>query len=459
MSDADPTDDAPAGPRPVDLLIRAGTVLTVDDAGTEIADGAVAVHDGRIVAVGPSDEVVAGHAPARRVELPRHILMPGLVNAHTHLSMTMFRGLADDRDLVAFLDTVVPAEGRVLDATTVAVGAAAAAVESLRGGVTSAADMYFFHDAVLEAAGEVGLRVHTGPVVLDGDGPDGLPVGRRMELAVAWLATHPRRPGRRPVLAPHSTYLASPVLLSQVADLAADHDAAVHLHAAETAAEVADVTSRHGAHPVALLEGLGLLRPGTLLAHAVHLGDRELDLLADSGAAVAHCPASNLKLAAGVAPVPEMVAAGVPVGIGTDGAASSNDLDMFTAMRLTALVHKGTSGDPAALPARTVLRMATRGGASALGMADEIGHVAPGAIADLVAVDTDVAHLQPVHDAASALVYAAGRGDVTHVWVDGREVVVDRSVARVVPAEVVDALAALGPRVRAATAGGPLPTD
>ncbi len=428
-------------------------LVTVDDADTVLDHGAVVVDEGRILAVGPSADLLAEWPDAERVPLPGHVLLPGLVNAHTHLAMTMFRGLADDRDLQQFLDRLVPAESVVLDGDTVATATSAAAVESVCGGVTTALDMYFFPDAVLDAADRVGLRVVTGPTFFAGPGPEGLGGAARLEWADRWLSDRPARSGWRPVVAPHSTYLVGPDELVGLGELAARHDATLHIHAAENPGEVTTVTDLHGRRPVDLLDELGLLGPRTVLAHAVVLDDRELARVAETGTAVAHCPASNLKLASGVARIPELVAAGAAVALGTDGAASSNDLDMFTAMRLTALLHKGISGDATVLPATRILRAATAGGATALGLGDDIGSIEVGKRADLVAVDLDRPHLQPVYDPCSALVYAAGRADVRHVWVDGVAVVADGRPTRVDTSEVTAALGSL--RGRVLDAAGP----
>ena len=411
-------------PQPVDLVVTAGHVLCMDGPEPVIDDGAVAVRDGGIVEVGPAADVLARHRGAEVVALPGHALLPGFVNAHTHLAMTMFRGMADDRDLDAFLATVVPVEGPVLTEDRVHRATRAAAVESVCAGVTTALDMYFFVDAALAAADQVGMRVLSGPVMFDG-GPGPLAWDPLMDWAQRWLARHPPRPGWRPVVGPHSTYTVSPAHLAEVRDLAAAHGALVHIHAAETAGENELVRGMHGERPVALLADLGLLGPGTVLAHAVHLDDAELAAVVAGGAAVAHCPASNLKLASGVARVPELLAAGATVGVGTDGPASSNDLDVLGATRLAALLHKGVGApgagpDAADLPAATALRMATLEGARALGIDDQVGSLEVGKRADLVAIDLDRPHVQPVYDAASAVLYAAGRGDVREVWVDGR---------------------------------------
>lgn len=435
---AAPDDAAP----PVRVLV-ADHVLTVDDADLVFEHGAVAISGDRIVGAGPADVVLAEHPAAAVERLDGHLLMPGLVNAHTHLSMAMFRGVADDRDLGDFLGRLIPAENRLIDHGHVVTGTAAAAVESLCGGVTTALDMYYFPDAVLEAAERVGLRAVTGPVILDGEGPDGMAPPARIEWSRQWLADHPVRPGWRPVVAPHSTYLVAPELLQVVRELAEQHDAAVHVHAAETEAEVNDVLSSRGRRPVELLDHLDLLGPRTVVAHGVHLSDDEIERLRRTDSTVAHCPASNLKLASGIARVPDLLDAGAAVALGTDGPASSNDLDMFVAMRLAALLHKGVQVDPTVLPAAQVLRMATMDGARAVGLDADLGSIETGKLADLVALDLRRAHLQPVFDPVSTVVYAAGRGDVSHVWVGGEQVVAHGQPTRVDAAAVTDALAAL----------------
>ena len=429
--------------RQPDLVVAAGWVLTmgdpVDGVHPVIPDGAVAIADGRIVDVGPARSVVerAGPAPVRR--LPGHVLLPGLVNAHTHLAMTMFRGFADDLDLSAFLERLLPVEAAVLTSDRVRLATRAAAVESVSAGTTTALDMYFFADAALTAADEVGLRLLTGPVFLDGMGPAQMDRGRVVEWAQGWLDRHPARPDWRPVIGPHSTYAVSPDLLRDLGELATDHGAVFHVHAAETATEVETVRTMHGARPVEVLESLGLLGPRTVIGHGVHLTDAEIEAVASAGASVAHCPASNMKLGSGLARIPELLGAGANVALGTDGPASSNDLDILGAARLAALLHKGLAihggtGDATNLPAAEVLRLATIGGARALGIDAAVGSIEVGKCADLVAIDLDRPHVQPVYDPASAVVYAAGRGDVTDVWVGGRAVVVDSEVMSIDPA-------------------------
>jgi 5-methylthioadenosine/S-adenosylhomocysteine deaminase len=405
--------------RTADLLVTGGDVLTVDETGTVIEGGAVAVRDGVITAVGPAAEVAAAHEPAEVLDATGCLVLPGLVNAHTHLAMTVFRGRADDVDLQGFLAEVIAAEVALLSPGTVAAGAEAAIAESIRSGVTGALDMYWFHEAAAEVAARAGFRLLTGPTFMDiGKAPDGRDFGARFEWARADAVSRPH--GVPPYVMAHSTYTLDPGQLREIAALAEEQGAVLHIHAAENAGEVEMVAGRYGRRPVELLEDLGLLGPRTVLAHAVHLTDAEIAALGRTGTAVAHCPVSNLKLAAGVARVPELLAAGVPVGLGTDGAVSSNTLDMFTTLRTAAIVHKGFSGDPTAVTARDAVRMATIGSARAVGLGDRLGSLERGKQADLIVVDLDAPHLWPRHDPWSTLAYAATAADVRDTVVAGR---------------------------------------
>lgn len=440
--------------------VRADWVIPMGprDAGSSrtdevIADGMV-IHDGPwITAVGPAAELSERHRGAPVTHLRGHALLPGFVNAHTHLAMTMFRGVADDVCLEDFLATVLPLESRVLNHRTVHQASLAAMVESHLAGVTTALDMYFFADAVMEAAQQSGFRVVCGPVVLDGPGPDspGTTAAQRAVSGEVWLRNQPVQPDWRAAVGPHSTYLASPGTLEAAGALACGADALLHIHAAETAEEVELVQRTRGRRPVALLDELGLLDNRTVVAHGVHLDRSEVERLAAGGASVVHCPASNLKLASGVAPVKQLLDAGVNVALGTDGPASSNDLDMLGSVRLAALLHKTAAPggpDATAISAREALRMATVNGAAALGMEGRLGVLAPGAAADMSAIDLRGVHTQPVHDVFSAIVYAAGRGDITDVWSRGVRVVDRRNHRLVEESEVAGSLASLGEMVQ-----------
>lgn len=393
--------------------ITDATIVTVD-AADRVLTGTVVVTDDRITEILP-----AGQRPTtaidHSIDARGGILLPGLVNAHTHLAMTLFRGYADDVDLQSFLDRLIPKETEVLSEEHVRTGARLAFLESLRSGCTTALDMYWWPLATLDEAERAGFRLQAGPIFIGFDGPDRTPWPRRLTDA---RATAPHR-----WIFAHGTYTMDPQQLAEVAALVDDLGTRFHIHACETAHEVADVRARFGRSPIELLDEVGLLRPGTVLAHAVVLDDAEIVRLAETGTAIAHCPASNMKLASGFCRVPELRAAGVTVGLGTDGPSSSNDLDMFGAMRTAALIHKGERLDPTALPAAAVLRMATIDGARALGLDDQIGSIEVGKQADLVLLDADSPSLNPVYDPISSIVYAASRGDVTDVWVGGRRVV------------------------------------
>ncbi|WP_413756443.1 amidohydrolase [Streptomyces sp. MMBL 11-3] len=434
---------SPAGGAPVDLLVHGGDVLTVDEAGTVVPDGAVAVRDGEIVGVGPAGELRARYAAADTLDATGCLVLPGLVNAHTHLAMTLLRGRADDVTLQGFLERVLRWESALLSPDNVATAVRVAIAESVRAGVTSALDMYWFHEAAERVAAQAGWRLHTGPTFMDvPDPPDATAYGDRLEWARRDLAGRARRPGTRPVLFAHSAYTLSPEQLTEIAALAREFGALLHIHAAENAAEVATVEVRYGKRPVELLDSLGLLGPDLLLAHAVDLTGAEIAALARTGTSVAHCPVSNLKLGCGIAPVPRLLSAGVTVGLGTDGAVSSNTLDVLRSLGLAALVHKA-DGDPTAVGAEQAVRMATIEGARALGLADSLGSLEAGKRADLIVLDLGGAHLAPRHDPWSALAYAARAEDVRDTLVDGRVLMRDRVLTTLDEGGAIAELAAL----------------
>ncbi|MGW9206935.1 amidohydrolase family protein [Embleya sp. NPDC055664] len=435
----------------IDLLVTGGAVLTVDAADTYVPDGAVAIADRRIVAVGPAAEVGARFPGAPTLDARGCLVLPGLVNAHSHAAMTLFRGTADDVDLQVFLDRLVAAESAVLSAEVVRAAVRLALAESIRAGVTTAMDMYWFPEAGLEAAADAGFRLVTGPTFMDVPGPpDGLDFAARLRLAPELLARTAIR-----CVTPHSTYTLDPDRLLAVAELARGHGALLHIHAAENAAEAETVRRRHGRRPVELLDHLGLLGPGTLLAHAVHLTDEEIGLIADSGAGVAHCPVSNLKLASGVARLPELLAAGVPVGLGTDGAVSANALDLFGPIRAAATLHRVGSGapDPTVVGARTAVRMATVDGARAIGIGALTGSIEVGKAADLVVLDLNRPHLTPRHDPWSMLAYAAGPADVRDTVIDGRIVLRDRRLLTIDEGAAIEEVEALAGALRERVGG------
>ncbi|MDH4174370.1 MAG: TRZ/ATZ family hydrolase, partial [Betaproteobacteria bacterium] len=380
----------------------------------------------------PSAQAAARYADYARIDLPGHALIPGLVNAHTHAAMALMRGIADDLPLMRWLqEHVWPVETKHVSADFVKDGTLLACAEMLRGGVTCMNDMYFFPEAALEAALQAGMRAALGIIVVEF--PSAYAPDPQSYLAQG-LALRDRwreHPLASFCLAPHAPYTVSDATFRRVAQLAAELDLPVHVHLHETASEVERSVAEHGVRPLARLDSLGLLGPNLIAVHAVHLTPAEVALLARHRASVAHCPSSNLKLASGMAPVAQLLEAGVNVALGTDGAASNNRLDLFEEMRLAALLAKAAAGNAEALPAHEALRAATLGGAIALGAEARIGSIVPGKAADLVAVGLDDLSLQPVYDVVSHLVYACGREHVTDVWVGGERVLRERQLTRI----------------------------
>lgn len=413
----------------VDLLIHARWVLPIEPPGTVLEHHALAVRDGRIVALLPSAAASARFTAAEVVHRDHHALLPGLVNAHTHLAMTLLRGLADDLPLDRWLgEHIWPAEARWVSHEFVRDGTALALAESIRGGVTCINDMYFFPDATAHVALQAGVRSSLGIVVLDlptawaSDSDDYLHRG----LAVR--DQHRADPLLSFMLAPHAPYSVSDAGFERVRVLAAELDARIHCHIHETAGEVARAVAHDGRRPLARLDALGIVGPDLLAVHMTQLTTAEVALCAERRVSVVHCAESNLKLASGLCPVAALRAAGVTVALGTDGAASNNDLDLLGELRTATLLAKQVAGDPTAIPAHIALEMATLGGARALGLGDATGSLVPGKWADLITIDLGALEQQPVHDPASTLVYATGRERVCDVWVASRPLMRDRAL-------------------------------
>ncbi|HXF06408.1 MAG TPA: amidohydrolase [Blastocatellia bacterium] len=425
------------GARPADLLITGGMVVTMDSEDRIFDEGAVAISGERILAVGEA-RTVARDITARRVISARgKVVLPGLINAHTHAPMTLFRGLADDLDLQRWLaDYIFPAEKQVVTRSFVYWGTLLACLEMLQGGITTFADMYYFEEEVARAVDRAGMRAVVGQTILDLPSPDsptseqGL---RRAERLIRAWRGHRRV---TPAVAPHAIYTSSPKTLQATRQLADKYGVPLLLHLAETEQEVVETERRHGARPIAYLDRLGVLGERLVAAHVVHVTDDELALLQRRRVGVAHNPQSNMKLGSGVAPVTRMVRAGVAVGLGTDGAASNNALDLFTEMKVAALLQKVHQGDPQALTASEALRMATRLGARALGLEAEIGSLEVGKMADLILVNMTAPHQIPLYNVISQLVYACKPSDVGMVIVGGKIVMAERRVLTVPEAEL-----------------------
>jgi 5-methylthioadenosine/S-adenosylhomocysteine deaminase len=404
----------------VDLLVSARWVIPVEPAATVLADHSVAIEGGKIVALLPTGEAAERYRASARVSLDQHVLIPGLVNLHTHAAMTLLRGLADDIPLMNWLkDHVWPAETRHVSSEFVYDGTLLACAEMLRGGVTCFSEMYFFPEAAARAVLAAGMRAALGIIALEfptayaADANDYIAKGlaARDELKEEPLLSF--------CMAPHAPYTVSDKTFTKVVTIAEELDLPIHTHLHETRTEIEDSLAQHKVRPLERLGALGVLGPRLIAAHAVHVTDEEIDALARHGASVAHCPSSNLKLASGFAPVAAMMARGVNVGIGTDGAASNNRLDLLEEMRMAALLAKAVANDAQALPAHQALAAATLHGARALGLEAAIGSLVPGKFADLCAVSFEEPELFPCYNPESHLVYAAGRAQVSHVWVAG----------------------------------------
>ncbi len=416
---------------PCDVLLIHGRVYTLDDQGTVIPDGAVAVRAGRIEAVGPSSDLKNRFEPERLVDATGCVVLPGLVNAHTHVAMTLFRGLADDLPLMDWLQKhIFPAESR-LNESWVYWGALLGCAEMILSGTTAFCDMYLFEHKVAQAAKEAGMRALVGEVLYDFSSPHYGPVENGLRFTEDLILQWKDDPLIRVAVEPHAPYTCSPDLYRRCFSLARKHDVPMVTHLSENSAEVREVRARYGRRPVAHLAALGVLHDRLIADHCVDLDERDMDLLAQHRVVVAHNPESNLKLASGFAPVPALLRRGISVALGTDGCASNNNLDLFGEMGTCAKIHKAAAMDPTVMPADTVLCMATRHGAKALGLEDVIGQIRPGFAADLIVVDFSAPHLTPVYDPISHLVYAAKGSDVRHSLIGGRVVMENRRLTTI----------------------------
>ncbi len=407
----------------IDTLIEARWVIPAEPARCVLEQHAVAVADGRIVEVLPIADARERYRAAEVVVLADHALVPGLINLHCHAAMTLMRGIADDLPLMDWLNHHIwPAEARHVSEAFVYDGTRLACAEMLRGGTTCFNDMYFFPRDTARAAITAGMRAAVGMIVIDFPSAYASDAQDYLSKGLAFRDEMKNEPLLHFCFAPHAPYTVSDENLRKVATYAGELDLPVQIHLHETEHEIRQSLDLHKMRPLQRLHEAGLLGPGLIAVHAVHLTSDEIALLARYGCHVAHCPTSNLKLASGIAPVRALLEAGVNVGIGTDGAASNNRLDMFAEMRLAALLGKGASGDATAVPAWQALEMATINSARALTLDDRIGSISAGKFADLTAVNLADIGIAPCYDPLSHLVYAAGREHVSDVWVSGRRV-------------------------------------
>ena len=411
-------------PKSADILVTNGTVLTLDAGDTEIINGAVAIAKDTITAVGAADEF-GDWSVSQEIDANGGIIMPGLINCHTHAAMTCFRGLADDLQLMTWLkDHIFPAEAK-LDEHKVFWGTLLACAEMIMSGTTCFCDMYLYEDAVARAAKEAGVRAVVGEVLYDFDSPNYGPIEKGFEYTQTLIDTWKGDPLVSIAVEPHSTYLCAPELLKRAFNLAQAFNLPLVIHLAESKSEVEQIRKRYGRTPVEHLAKLDVLAPNVLACHCVALTPNDITLLQRFDIKVAHNVESNMKLASGVAPIPCLLKEGICVGLGTDGCASNNDLDLFLEMDTVAKLHKVKTLDPTAMDARTVLRMATIQGARALGLDESIGSLEKGKKADLIIIDTHKPHLTPMYNPVSHLVYAAMGSDVRTSIIDGAIVMED----------------------------------
>ena len=409
-------------PIPIDLLIEARYIIPVEPYDTTLEHHSIAIRGGRIEAILPTEQARTRFTAAETVTLPEHIVTPGLINLHCHAAMTLMRGLADDLPLMRWLQEAIwPTEARHVSHAFVRDGSLLAGAEMLRGGITTCNDMYFFPQASAEAFDRLGMRAAIGITVIDFPSQYASDADDYLHKGLAAFESWRDHPLISFTLAPHAPYTVSNASFERIGPLADELELPIHIHLHETASEIDDSLRDFGQRPIARLDSLGLLGPDLIGVHAVHLSNDDIDRLALHRCAIAHCPTSNMKLASGAAPITRLHAHGLPVGLGSDGAASNNRLDLWREMLQASLLAKLGTGDASSLPAHAALRMATLDGARALGMDDRIGSLLPGKAADLCALRVDSPDSLPLFDAASHLVYVLGRHQVSDVWINGQQ--------------------------------------
>lgn len=407
-------------------IISASWIVPVEPAGLVLDDHALVIQDGLILAILPRATALRNHPTASHIHRPGHVLMPGLVNAHTHAAMTLFRGLADDLPLETWLNGHIwPAEARWVTPDFVRDGAELALLEMLLGGTTTCGDMYFFPDVMARAVADSGMRAVLGMIVLEFPTVWAQSADEYLSKGLAVRDQFRGHPRVSTMFAPHAPYTVADRTFEQIRVLADELEVPIQMHVLETGAEIQASIEQHQRRPLQRLDALGIVSPLLAAVHMTHLETEDIELLAGRATHVVHCPESNLKLASGFCPVARLAAACINVAIGTDGAASNNDLDMFGEMRTAGLLAKGVAGRADVLPVWAILQMATLNGARALGLGDRVGSLVPGKEADLVCVDLLRPATQPVYCPISQLVYAVSRDQVTDVWVAGQHLLQD----------------------------------
>ncbi|MGL5998879.1 MAG: TRZ/ATZ family hydrolase [Pseudomonas proteolytica] len=432
---------------PLDLLLLPSWLVPVEPAGVVLKAHALGIRDGRIAFIGPRAQALKLVAHEVR-ELPGVLLSPGLVNAHGHAAMTLFRGLADDLPLMTWLQQHIwPAEAKWVDETFVRDGTDLAIAEQIKGGISCFSDMYFFPKVASERVHNSGLRAQIAIPILDFPIPGATNADEAIRQGVELFGDLKHHPRIKIAFGPHAPYTVSDANLEKVRVIAEELDAAIHMHVHETAFEVQQSVEQYGERPLARLARLGLLGPRLQAVHMTQISEDDLALLVESNSSVIHCPESNLKLASGFCPVERLWQAGVNVAVGTDGAASNNDLDLLGETRTAALLAKAVAGSASALDAHRALRMATLNGARAMGLEAEIGSLEVGKAADIVAFDLSGLAQQPIYDPVSQLIYATGRDCVKHLWVGGKQLLDDRQLTRMDEQQLSTMAAAWGQRI------------
>jgi 5-methylthioadenosine/S-adenosylhomocysteine deaminase len=442
------------GQRLVSLIITGGIVVTVDPNRRVLNPGAIAIEGTDIVAVDTPGNIAREFEGRQTMTVPGQIVMPGLINTHTHAAMVMFRGLADDLALMEWLQKYIfPAEAKTVSPAFVRTGTRLATLEMIQSGTTAYADMYYFEEEVAKATKEAGMRGVLGQTIIKFPVPDAKTPADALARARTFIEQWKNDPLIVPAIAPHSPYTLEPDTLKEASALARELEVPMIIHLAETRDEVEIIRKRCQCSPTAFLESLGVLGPNVLAAHGVWVSPDDIALLKKHGVGVAHNPESNMKLASGTAPVVRYLAAGVPVGLGTDGAASSNDLDMFEVMRFAALLHKLENNDPKVTPAPVVLEMATRMGAQILGLDKQIGSLAAGKRADLITLGLNGARETPMFDPVSHIVYVAHGDDVRSVMVNGKFLMRDRKMLTLDESRIISDARSASLQVRDAVSG------
>lgn len=412
--------------KPIDLLIGNGILLTMDHEQSIIEKGAVGISGTDIIDVGSHEELLSLYEAKKYIDARGGIIMPGLINAHTHAGMSLFRGLADDLPLLTWLNEYIFTAERKLTFDMVFKGTLLACAEMILSGTTTFCDMYLFEDAVAQAAKKSGMRAIVGEVIYDFPSPNYGPLEKGFAYTEVLIKKWQDDPLITIAVEPHSPYLCSPELLIRAHDLAERFGSLLIIHLSETDKEVRQIKERYGLTPVGHLGDLGVLGPNLVAVHCVALTDNDIDLLKQFNVKVAHNPESNMKLASGIAPLPELLKRGVTVGLGTDGCASNNNLDLFQEMDTAAKLHKVNTLDPTVVDAETVVRMATIDAARVLGLEDTIGSIKPGKKGDIIVIDIIRPHLVPLYNPYSHLVYSVTGSDVVTSVINGRVVMEDR---------------------------------